>query len=433
MAGARGTAVKAAKDQAALAALLAGMPTGGGAWIKAARAAARTRLEAMGLPGRRDEYWRFTRPNALIAPPAPVPPIGGAGPFAGLKQLRVVFTDGVFDAAASDDLALAGVEITPLSTAAQADISWAQDIYGALETAGQKPVPRPFAALNTALARDGILIRATAKVERPIALIYNHVSETVDVVLHHVIRLEPQADLTLLESGTAGARLNGVIEVALGEGAALHHVRAQGPAPARQEITHVFARLAADSLLKSFTLAANGALIRNEAVVTFTGDTATAHIAGASIGTGNAGGFHHDDTVFVTHDARDCESRQVFKKVLRDGAVGVFQGKILVTPKAQKTDGYQMSQALMLDDDSQFLAKPELEIYADDVACSHGSTTGAIDEEALFYLRSRGVPRTMAEDLLVLAFLAQSLEEIDDPKIGEKLQELLQCWLERTS
>src|SRR5690606_3251643 len=139
---------------------------------------------------------------------------------------------------------------------------------------------------------------------------------------------------------------------------------------------------------KSFTMTANGHLTRNECVIELTGDDAIAHVAGAALGDGD---FIHDDTVFVTHDAVNCESRQVFKKVLRNGATGVFQGKILVKQGAQKTDGYQISQSLLLDDDSQFLAKPELEIYADDVACSHGSTSGAIDEEALFYLRSRGV------------------------------------------
>src|SRR5690606_38770443 len=136
----------------------------------------------------------------------------------------------------------------------------------------------------------------------------------------------------------------------------------------------------------SFTLTANGALTRNEYVIELTGDDAVAHVAGAALGDGD---FVHDDTVFITHDAVNCESRQVYKKVLRNGATGVFQGKILVKADAQKTDGYQISQALMLDGDSQFLAKPELEIYADDVACSHGSTSGAIDDGALFYLRSR--------------------------------------------
>jgi Fe-S cluster assembly protein SufD len=146
---------------------------------------------------------------------------------------------------------------------------------------------------------------------------------------------------------------------------------------------------------------------------------------------GDGDDFHHDDTVFITHDAVNCESRQVFKKVLRNGATGVFQGKILVKKDAQKTDGYQISQALLLDDDSQFLAKPELEIYADDVACSHGSTTGAIDEDALFYLQSRGVPKEEATDLLVLAFLAESLEEIDNEALSEGIYERLEGWLAR--
>jgi Fe-S cluster assembly protein SufD len=131
------------------------------------------------------------------------------------------------------------------------------------------------------------------------------------------------------------------------------------------------------------------------------------------------------------HDAVNCESRQVFKKVLKNGAVGAFQGKILVKPGAQKTDGYQISQSLLLDGDAQFLAKPELEIYADDVACSHGSTSGAIDEEALFYLRSRGVPESEAKDLLVLAFLAEAIAEIEDEAIAADIRDRLEGWLLR--
>ena len=158
------------------------------------------------------------------------------------------------------------------------------------------------------------------------------------------------------------------------------------------------------------------------------GDDAVAHVAGACVGDGD---FNHDDTVFITHDAVNCESRQVFKKVLRNGATGVFQGKILVKEGAQKTDGYQISQSLLLDDDSQFLAKPELEIYADDVACSHGSTSGAIDETALFYLRSRGVPAADATDLLTLAFLAEAVEEIEDEDLAADIVSRLESWLSR--
>jgi Fe-S cluster assembly protein SufD len=160
------------------------------------------------------------------------------------------------------------------------------------------------------------------------------------------------------------------------------------------------------------------------------GNDARAHLAGAAVGDG---AFHHDDTVFVTHAALRCESRQVFKKVLKNGAVGVFQGKILVKSGAQKTDGYQISQALLLDENSQFLAKPELEIYADDVKCSHGSTSGAIDETALFYLRSRGVPLVAARALLVLAFLAEAIDEIADPVVADDIRSRLENWLKRHS
>jgi Fe-S cluster assembly protein SufD len=126
-----------------------------------------------------------------------------------------------------------------------------------------------------------------------------------------------------------------------------------------------------------------------------------------------------------------CESRQVFKKVLRNGAVGVFQGKILVKRGAQQTDGYQKSQSLLLDEDSVFLAKPELEIYADDVKCSHGSTSGEIDETALYYLRSRGVPKAEAEDLLVESFLAEAIDEIESEAVADDVRERLQAWLKR--
>jgi Fe-S cluster assembly protein SufD len=205
-------------------------------------------------------------------------------------------------------------------------------------------------------------------------------------------------------------------------------VRAQGRDHQRRAITHMFARVGQEAVFKSFTLTANGVLTRNEVVVEMAGDNGIAHVAGAALGDGD---FHHDDTVFITHDAVGCESRQVFKKVLRNGAVGVFQGKILVKQGAQKTDGYQISQALLLDEDAQFLAKPELEIYADDVACSHGSTTGAIDETALFYLRSRGVPLSDAQDLLVLAFLAEAIEEIEREEIADDIRARLEGWLAR--
>lgn len=412
----------------ALAERLAAGPQGG--LTRAARAEARARVGA--LPVRRDEYWRYTDPASLTAA-APLPAAlfdasDEAPMFDGFDRLRLVFVDGVFDAARSDALDGAGVEISLLSQAEGVAGHWAGTIYGSLEARGQVPVRRPLAALNTAAATEGVLIRVTGQATRPVHLVYEHAQTTSDAVLHHVVQLAPGAEMTLLESGPAAARFNKVLEVEVAEGARFHHLRMQGRDHDRRAVTHIFARLGAEALFKSFTLTANGRLTRNEAVLFLDGDRAVAHVAGAALGDGE---FLHDDTVFVTHDAVGCESRQVFKKVLRRGAVGVFQGKILVKPGAQKTDGYQISQSLLLDDESQFLAKPELEIYADDVKCSHGSTTGAIDETALFYLRSRGVPRAEAESLLVLSFLADAIAEIEDPALQDEIVARLENWLAR--
>ena len=403
------------------------MPQGG--WTEPARRDALARLREMGLPGARDEYWKYTRPDTLVQP-APVPAAlfdGDEVPvFDAVDRLKIVFVDGVFDPEASDDLALEHVRIERL--AETADIHWARELYGTLEARGQSPVQRPLAALNTAFASDGVLIHATGKAPRPISLIYHHKDEASDAILHHVVKIDSGAELTILENGPAAARFNKCMEVDIADGGTLHHVRAQGRDHERRAATHIFARLGAESVFKSFTLTANGVLTRNEVVIELTGDDAVAHVAGACVGDGD---FHHDDTVFITHDALNCESRQVFKKVLRNGATGVFQGKILVKEGAQKTDGYQISQSLLLDEDSQFLAKPELEIYADDVACSHGSTSGAIDEEGLFYLRSRGIEEGPATDLLTIAFLAEAVMEIEDEALQEEINSRIEAWLTR--
>ncbi|MCX7565446.1 Fe-S cluster assembly protein SufD [Sulfitobacter sp. F26169L] len=413
-------------------AMIASLSMPDSTWGAAAREDALARLRTIGLPQRRDEYWKYTRPDTLTqvdAPKAAVLQSDEEAMFEEVDRLRIVFVDGVFDADASDDLSLEGVTIERLA-AADSDLHWAKNLYGVLEARGQSPVQRPLAALNTAFATDGVLIHVTGKPSKPISLIYNHKSDTSDAILHHCIKLDAGAEMTLLENGPAAARFNKVMEVEIADNASFHHVRAQGRDHERRTATHIFARLGTESAFHSFTMTMNGVLTRNDCVIELTGDDAIANVAGACVGDGD---FHHDDTVFITHDAVNCNSRQVFKKVLRNGAVGVFQGKILVKAGAQKTDGYQISQALMLDDDSQFLAKPELEIYADDVACSHGSTSGAIDEDALFYLRSRGVPTDEATNLLTLAFLAEAVEEIEDESLREGMTARLGAWLERRS
>ena len=412
---------------------LAVLPHPAGGITAAARQDALARLEKMGLPGRRDEYWRFTNPGVFNDPvPAPIPVQTDANDsplFEDIDRLRLVFVDGRFDAAASDALTGEGFQIDLLSAAEATASHWAGEVYGVLEANGQTPVSRPFAALNTFAATEGVLIRVSGQVARPVHIIHRRRSDAADVNLHHVLLLEEGSEFTLLETGMIGARSNIVIEADLRAGARLHHITAKRASHPKVGIGHIFARVAAKAQFKSFELSVNGRMMRHESVVDIAGDDAVAHVAAAVLGNTADGPFHHDNTVFITHAGERCESRQVYKKVLSDGAVGVFQGKILVKPGAQKTDGYQISQSLLLDGDSQFLAKPELEIYADDVKCSHGSTTGAIDETALFYLRSRGVPRERATVLLVLSFLAAALDEVENADLRERIAERLEEWL----
>ena len=407
-------------------------PHGEASWASAARTRAARWLAERGAPVRRDEYFRYTDPATLTVQPPPAAAVrtpDEAPIYEAIERVRLVFTDGVFSPEKSDAAVLEGVEIAPLREVLAKDIHWARDLFGTLEASGQTPVERPLAALSTARATEGFAIRVTGRAPRAISFVYERSSEIADAMVRHLIKLDPGADLTLLENGPGAARLNKVMEVEVGAEAGFHHVRAQGRDHDRRAFTATFARLGARSTLKSFTLTVNGRLTRNESVVEMTGPDAVTHIAGACVGDGEH--FLHDDTVFITHGAPGCESRQVFKKVLRQGATGVFQGKILVHRVAQKTDGYQISQGLLLDESSQFLAKPELEIYADDVKCSHGSTAGAVDETALFYLTSRGIPRRTAEELLVLAFVDEAIAEIEDARIADVMRKRLAGWLAR--
>jgi Fe-S cluster assembly protein SufD len=398
-------------------------------WSHKARESALGRLSNIGLPSHRDEYWKYTNPAELITETPIASQVAGledANVFSEMDVQKIVFCDGVFNSELSDSMASENMSITKLSDID--DLHWAQNYYGSLEKKGQIPVSRPLAALNTAIASDGVLIHVKGNIDKPVLILGVHNTPS-EAMLHHVIKVDKNCSLTLLESGPFATKLNTVMEVVLEQGASFEHVRTQGRDRDRWAATHLFSDIQEKAKFKSFTLSANGTLTRNECFLNLSGNDCTAHVAGASVGDGKK--FHHDDTVFITHNAVACESRQVFKKVLRNGATGVFQGKILVKEGAQKTDGYQISQSLLLDDDSQFLAKPELEIYADDVACSHGSTSGAIDEQALFYLCSRGISKNDATDMLTLAFLAEAVEEIENENIATIIVEKITAWLSR--
>ena len=367
------------------------LPAGETATIARARAAALSRLTEMGVPQRRDEYWRFTDPALLER--------------AGETEATSVTLPAELANIPRVGAGASTAEVASLADALETEGHWSQSLFGELETQSHSPVQRPLAAYVTAFATDGVTIRATGDAGQ---MLHDH-GAAPGALVHSVIRIEPGAQLTLIEVGNPTEAGLSLTEVDIGAGGTFHHIRLQNDLVSGATYTAV--RLDEGAAYHGFTLGANGLAVRNETYIALTGADAKAHIGGAWIGQGPS---HHDDTVFIKHGAPSCESRQVYRSVLGRGAIAAFQGKILVDQIAQKTDGYQLSQALLLDDEAQFLGKPELEIYADDVKCSHGSTTGSIDETQLFYLRSRGVPERQARHLLVLAFLNETLDEIQD-------------------
>ncbi len=385
-----------------------------------ARDAAFARFEAHGLPTKRDEYWKYT-PVRDLTPETGVSATSAKDAFAGVDAYRLVFVDGHLDNARSDRDALAKVADLP-----DAGADWVNTVYAELQgkkvEGAQKQIERPFADLNLAMATDGIAVRIPAgtSLDKPIHLRYEG---NKPAHLRIVMLVEKGASATLLESG-AGALTTGS-EMVLEDGATLNHLRAQTEV-ADKQFTALYARIGAGSEFRTFTLAADGALIRNETELTMAGEEGNGYIAAGVMGRDHA---LIDNTVYIRHEAAHCESRQVVKNVMDGDSKAVFQGKIYVKKDAQKTDGYQISQSVLLSERAEFNAKPELEIYADDVMCSHGSTTGALDETALFYLRSRGVPEKEAEAMLVAAFVDEAVLEIADEGLQDIVRASIDAWM----
>jgi Fe-S cluster assembly protein SufD len=211
----------------------------------------------------------------------------------------------------------------------------------------------------------------------------------------------------------------------LAAGAHLTHVRLQDFPESAAQLATTYVRVAEDATYDSFVLAAGAGLSRNEIHATLAGPRATCHLNGAQLLNGMR---HADTTTAIDHAAPHCASRQTYKSVLAGRSRAVFQGRIHVHQVAQKTDGYQMNQALLLSPDAEMDSKPQLEIYADDVKCSHGATVGELDEGALFYLRSRGIPADEARSLLVHAFLVDALELVSDATLRDVLSAATERW-----
>jgi Fe-S cluster assembly protein SufD len=390
----------------------------------ALRAAAAAAFKASGLPGgtqqRRIEAWKYTslRPVAEADfQPSAEPRHETETILAGLRLLdapRVVFADGIF----RNDLS-----VMPAAGFAHfAD----QPDFGTLSW----PDREPMVALNTMLAQDGAALHVPAGFDAGVLQLVSIAVGDGDFHPRHSIRLAKGAKLTVVEISSGQGRYlhNTVAEIHIAEGAHLTHIRLQDEATTAFHVSTTYADVEASGTYDSFTLNLGARLSRTEVRTSLSGVGAVAHLNAAQILTGSQ---HSDFTTVVSHAAPGCTSRQTVKNVLAGRSRGVFQGKIEVVRIAQKTDGYQMNQALLLSPDAEIDCKPELEIFADDVKCSHGATVGELDAEQMFYLRSRGIPDAEARSILVRAFLAEALDAVTDASIRPRLEMAVEQWWER--
>jgi Fe-S cluster assembly protein SufD len=287
--------------------------------------------------------------------------------------------------------------------------------------------------LNVMLAADGAVLEVAEGQDANTLVLLQLAApaeaEAIGLHVRHRITLKRKARLTLIELASGAGRYlhNPFIEIFLEEGALLRHVRLQEESAHAFHLAAVAAKLGAGARYDAFFLHLGAQLSRTELQVTLEEPSARLQFGAAQL---LRGAQHGDITTEIYHHAPGCASRQTVKSVIDERARGVFQGRITVERGAQKTDGYQMNQALLLSSEAEIDSKPQLEIYADDVKCSHGATVGEIDPEQIFYLRSRGVPEAEARGILVQAFLAEALEAVEAETARNMLNAAIQRWWE---
>ncbi|WP_458097391.1 Fe-S cluster assembly protein SufD [Roseomonas sp. WA12] len=390
--------------------------------VRALRDAAAGTLTAGGLPSRRVEAWRYTDLSPMLRAEfrEALTPVDSAVDLPTPRaDRRAVFVDGRFRA----DLS----ELGDLVAGSLAEVI--ETVAGRLNALVSPS--QPMVTLNTLLFEDGLVLEVPEGVDAGRLELLSLTSGETASTVHprHLIRLARGAKLVLLETALspAGSRHlhNPVFEIDVAEDARITHVRVQRESGGAYHLAHLGVRVAEGGTYDGFVLNAGGKISRSETHLALTGPRATAHLNGAQL---VADGQLADTTTALDHAAPNCASRQTVKTVLAGRSRGVFQGKILVRREAQKTDGYQMNQALLLSEEAEIDSKPQLEIYADDVKCSHGATAGALDPDSLFYLRARGIPADVARSMLVRAFLQEAVEIVEDEPAREALEDAVSGW-----
>jgi len=405
----------------------------GGGRVADARGKAFEAFERAGLPHRRLEEWKYTDLRVLMRE---VLPLAGAPDAAALERARpalqacaidgaarLVLVDGVFVETLSD-AAEAGVSVRALRKVLEQDDT---DLLSASAT-------DVMISLNAALATDGVVIEVGdgAALTRPIQIVHVATAASASIVTRSLLKLGKGARATLVESfvaaeGAKGYQSNDAVMIAVGDGAELSQVRLVADSLDAVNVASAIYAIGARTKLNVFNLTSGGAVSRFQGFLTLAGEGSELSVNGVNLLKGTQ---HADTTLVVDHAVPHCTSREIFRAVVDDRAHSVFQGRIIVRPDAQKTDGKMMTRALLLSDEAEADNKPELEIFADDVTCGHGATAGALDEGLLFYLRARGLAEKEAQALLIQAFVGEAIEQIADDKFREAAMAQAERWLE---
>ena len=406
-------------------------------WLDPIRQAAIERFARSGFPTARDEEWRFT----------PIGPIvqgswraaSGATGELGREQLdsfifghpdwtTLVFVNGVYhDALSSVGPLPSGVRVASLAEALRSDGASIER-----HLARHAPVDgSPFTALNTALTREGgvVLVGAGVDLDMPVHLLQVSTAEAAGTVAHprNLIVVERGARASVVESYVTLAPgrtywTNPVTEVAVGAGAWLEHTRIQRESEAAFHVGLTQVDQARDSHYRSFSFAMGGALARHNLHVRLNDENIESLMYGLYLTRGEQVVDNH---TAIYHDRPNCRSWEVYKGILDGRSRAVFNGKVFVQPEAQKTDAKQTNRNLLLSDGARVDTKPQLEIFADDVKCTHGATVGRLDDLARFYARSRGLSASAAERLLTYAFAAEVAGEVALVPVREELDRLV--------
>jgi Fe-S cluster assembly protein SufD len=415
---------------------------GADAWVHPLRKAALARFRELGFPTTRDEDWRFTNLAPLAQTAFRLPEAGGPLParealepflVPGLDGARLVFVDGRFAPSLSAVGGLpGGVVAGSLAEALKSQRALVEPHLARYADFTQEA----FTALNTAFMEDGAFVwipRGTI-LEQPIHLLHVATGSAFPVFTNqrHLIVIQEDSQAAVIEDyvslGTGVALSNAVTEAAVGQNGVLEHYLVERESGETFNVSTLRIEQGRSSNVTSHSVLLGGALVRNNVHPVMAGEGGECLINGLFLA---ADRQHMDNFMRVEHASPHCGSRQFYNGVLDGHAHGVFHGRIVVHKDAQKTDAKQTNRNLLLSENAQIDTKPQLEIYADDVKCTHGATIGQINEDAVFYLRARGIPREAARALLLFAFAGECLQRMRVEPVRRYLEGLVGRWIPR--